>query len=148
MSKFSKISGQWTIWRFCCKITCFLILLNSRPGPKKTLSSGNSQIGVQMDICYCSSSSYRGTLLALSHTPPSPILRQKYAQTFYHKFCNVPTKIYIQGDFFNFPFPPPLMAQISIHFLPHFFSFAIESYIYETDFTLGLSPKYRFWVFL
>merc|ERR1712214_6516 len=32
--------------------------------------------------------------------------------------------------------PPPLMAQISRHFLPHFFSFAIESYIYETDFTL------------
>ena len=81
---------------FCCKITCFLILPNSRPGPKKTLSSGNSQIGVQMDICYCSSSSYRGTLLALSHTPPSPILRQKYAQTFYHiqEFCNAPTKIY------------------------------------------------------
>ena len=37
--------------------------------------------------------------------------------------------------------PPPLMAQISIHFLPHFFSFAVESYIYETDFTLGLSQK-------
>ena len=34
------------------------------------------------------------------------------------------------------PTPPPLMAQISRHFLPHFFSFAIESYIYETDFTL------------
>ena len=33
---------------------------------------------------------------------------------------------------------PPLMAQI---FLPHFFSFAIESYIYETDFTL---QKYHF----
>ena len=32
--------------------------------------------------------------------------------------------------------PPPLMAKISRHFLPHFFSFAIESYIYETDFTL------------
>ena len=29
-------------------------------------------------------------------------------------------------------------------FLPHFFSFAIESYIYETDFTLGLSQKYHF----
>ena len=37
--------------------------------------------------------------------------------------------------------PPPLMAQISRHFLPHFFSFAIESYIYETDFTL---QKYHF----
>ena len=33
------------------------------------------------------------------------------------------------------------MAQISRHFLPHFFSFAIESYIYETDFTL---QKYHF----
>ena len=40
--------------------------------------------------------------------------------------------------------PPPLMAQISGHFLPHFFSFAIESYIYETDFTLGRSQKYHF----
>ena len=40
------------------------------------------------------------------------------------------------------PFPSPLlMALISIHFLPHFFSFAIESYIYETDFTL---QKYHF----
>ena len=39
------------------------------------------------------------------------------------------------------PTPPPLMAQISRHFLPHFFSFAIESYIYETDFTL---QKYHF----
>ena len=29
------------------------------------------------------------------------------------------------------------MVIISRHFLPHFFSFAIESYIYETDFTLG-----------
>ena len=37
--------------------------------------------------------------------------------------------------------PPPLMAQISRHFLPHFFSFAIESYIYETGFTL---QKYHF----
>ena len=37
--------------------------------------------------------------------------------------------------------PPPLMAQIARHFLPHFFSFAIESYIYETDFTL---QKYHF----
>ena len=37
--------------------------------------------------------------------------------------------------------PPPLMAQISRHFLPHFFSSAIDSYIYETDFTL---KKYHF----
>ena len=37
---------------------------------------------------------------------------------------------------------------IFIHFLPHYFSFAIESYIYETDFTLGLSQKYNFWVLL
>ena len=32
--------------------------------------------------------------------------------------------------------PPPLMAQISRHFVTPLFSFAIESYIYETDFTL------------
>ena len=31
---------------------------------------------------------------------------------------------------------PPLMAQISRHFFTPLFSFAIESYIYETDFTL------------
>ena len=37
--------------------------------------------------------------------------------------------------------PPPIMARISIYFLPHCFSFAIESYIYETDFTL---QKYHF----
>ena len=30
------------------------------------------------------------------------------------------------------------MVIISRHFLPHFFSFAIESYIYETDLTLDL----------
>ena len=30
--------------------------------------------------------------------------------------------------------PPPLMAQISRHFFTPLFSFAIESYIYETDF--------------
>ena len=29
--------------------------------------------------------------------------------------------------------PPPLMAKFPDIFLPHFFSFAIESYIYETD---------------
>ena len=34
------------------------------------------------------------------------------------------------------PTPPPLMAKFPDIFLPHFFSFAIESYIYETDFTL------------
>ena len=28
-------------------------------------------------------------------------------------------------------------------FLPHFFSFAIESYLYETDFTPGLSQNYH-----
>merc|ERR1711928_1066 len=39
------------------------------------------------------------------------------------------------------PPPPPLMAKFSDIFLPHFFSFAIESYIYETDFTL---QKYHF----
>ena len=37
--------------------------------------------------------------------------------------------------------PPPLMAKFPDIFLPHFFSFAIESYIYETDFTL---QKYHF----
>ena len=34
------------------------------------------------------------------------------------------------------PTPPPLMAKFPDIFLPHFFSFAIESYIFETDFTL------------
>ena len=29
-------------------------------------------------------------------------------------------------------------------FLPHSFSFAIESYTYETDFALGPIEKYRF----
>ena len=50
---------------------------------------------------------------------------------------------------------PRLMDLSSSHFLPHFFSFAIESYIYihmkrililhiyETDFTLRLSKKYH-----
>ena len=42
------------------------------------------------------------------------------------------------------PPTPPLMDKISRHSLPHFFSFAIESYICETDFTLGLSQKYHF----
>ena len=37
--------------------------------------------------------------------------------------------------------PHPLNGKISRHFLPPFFSFAIESYIYETDFTL---QKYHF----
>ena len=35
--------------------------------------------------------------------------------------------------------PPPLMAQFPIQFFTPLFSLAIESYIYETDFTL-LSP--------
>ena len=39
------------------------------------------------------------------------------------------------------PPPSPLMAKFPDIFLPHFFSFAIESYIYETDFTL---QKYHF----
>ena len=34
------------------------------------------------------------------------------------------------------------MAKFPDIFSPHFFSFATESYIYETDFTLGLSQKY------
>ena len=36
---------------------------------------------------------------------------------------------------------PPLMAKFPAIFSPHFFSFATESYIYETDFTL---QKYHF----
>ena len=39
------------------------------------------------------------------------------------------------------PPPPPLMAKFPDIFSPHFFSFATESYIYETDFTL---QKYHF----
>ena len=34
------------------------------------------------------------------------------------------------------PTPSPLMAKFPDIFSPHFFSFATESYIYETDFTL------------
>ena len=34
----------------------------------------------------------------------------------------------------------PLIALIFIIFLPHFFSFAIESYLYATDFTADPSP--------
>merc|ERR1712004_651950 len=41
------------------------------------------------------------------------------------------------------PPPPPLMAKFPDIFLPHFFSFAIESYIYETDFTLQTSQELR-----
>ena len=39
------------------------------------------------------------------------------------------------------PTPPPLMAKFPDIFLPHSRSFAIESYLYETDFTL---KKYHF----
>ena len=41
----------------------------------------------------------------------------------------------------TYPLPPSplLMALISIHFLPHFFSFAIESY-YWNGFSLHLVP--------
>ena len=39
--------------------------------------------------------------------------------------------------------PPPLMVMISRHFLPHYFSFAIESYIDETDFALGDHPPFH-----
>ena len=39
------------------------------------------------------------------------------------------------------PTPPPLMAKFPDIFSPHFFSFATDSYIYETDFTL---QKYYF----
>ena len=37
--------------------------------------------------------------------------------------------------------PPPLIAKFPDIFSPYFFSFATESYIYETDFTL---QKYHF----
>ena len=40
--------------------------------------------------------------------------------------------------------PLPLTGTKFHPFSPHLFSFAIESYIYETDFTLGLSQKYHF----
>ena len=38
----------------------------------------------------------------------------------------------------------PLMALIYIHFLSHFLSFAIESYLYETNFKAGPIKEYRF----
>ena len=40
--------------------------------------------------------------------------------------------------------PPPSMVQISRYFYTPLFSFAIESHIYETDFTVGVSQKYHF----
>ena len=40
--------------------------------------------------------------------------------------------------------PLPLSGTFPDIFLPHFFSFVTKSYIYETDFTLGLSQKYHF----
>ena len=40
--------------------------------------------------------------------------------------------------------PPAPPHKFPDMFLPHFFSFAIESYMYETDFTSGLSQKYHF----
>ena len=42
------------------------------------------------------------------------------------------------------PRPPPLNSHNFQEFFTPFFSFAIESYIYETDFALGLSQKYHF----
>ena len=41
--------------------------------------------------------------------------------------------------------PLPLVALFPLHFFP-IFSCAMEYYIYETDFTLGLSQKYHFQV--
>ena len=41
------------------------------------------------------------------------------------------------------PPPPPLMALISIHFFTPLFYFAIESFLYETDFTPGPSQNYH-----
>ena len=40
--------------------------------------------------------------------------------------------------------PPSLMALFSNFLLSYFTSFAIESCIHETDFTLGPSQKYNF----
>ena len=42
--------------------------------------------------------------------------------------------------------PPPSQNGTNFHpfFYPTFFSFAIESYIYETDLTPGLSQRYHF----
>ena len=40
--------------------------------------------------------------------------------------------------------PPPFNSTNFHPFLPHFFSFAIESYMYEKDFTFGLRQKYHF----
>ena len=43
--------------------------------------------------------------------------------------------------------PPPRapLNGTNFHpFLPHFFSFAIESYLYETDFTIGFSKNITF----
>ena len=40
--------------------------------------------------------------------------------------------------------PPPLMAQISRHFLPHFFLLQLNPTYIETDFTLGPIKEYRF----
>ena len=39
--------------------------------------------------------------------------------------------------------PPLLMAQISRHFFTPLFFFAIESYIYETDFTLPKNITFK-----
>ena len=39
--------------------------------------------------------------------------------------------------------PPPTGTNFH-QFLPRFFSFAIESYLYETDFTPGPSQNYHF----
>ena len=42
------------------------------------------------------------------------------------------------------PSPPILIPLLATQFFTPHFTFAIESYIYETDFTLGLSQKYQF----
>ena len=42
------------------------------------------------------------------------------------------------------PPPPPFMAQISRHFLPHFFLLQLNPTYIETDFTLGPIKEYRF----
>ena len=58
----------------------------------------------------------------------------------------VPKKIDIFNGICHYALdlPPPLNGNNFHPFLPPFFSFAIESYIYETHFTLDISHKYHF----
>ena len=51
----------------------------------------------------------------------------------FHDFCHKASH--------HHPTPPPLMALLATHFFIPLFSFAIESYMYETDFTPGFSKN-------